>query len=365
MLDEFEKLPLEPRNLMKSRALFAAIFFFFLAGCYSSSVLAAKVPVRPKADIVGAGATFPAPLYQRWIKEFSAISPGFTLSYDAVGSGEGSRRFMAEQVDFGASDSALTDEQMVKVGRGAQLIPATAGIIVLAYNLPDVKGQIRLSRELYVDIFLGKIRQWDDPRIVALNPGLKLPRMNIVTVTRNDSSGTTWTFANHLSAISSKWQEAGFTASKKISWPGNSMAANYNEGVATKIRNSWGSIGYVEYGIASRAGLAMASLENKEGNFVAPMDTSGAVTLATAATAMPANLRQFLPDPGGRDSYPIITYSWLLLYKAYADKAKAEKVRQFVKWGLVEGQSFAAQYGFTPLPKPVVTAALQALDTVQ
>ncbi len=350
---------------MKTRALRTTLLSLFLAVFYCSTVLAAQDVTQAKADIVGAGATFPAPLYQRWIKEFSAASPGFTVSYDAVGSGEGIKRFLADQIDFGASDSALTDKQMTKVERGALLIPATAGIIVLAYNLPDVKGQIRLSREVYADIFLGKIQQWDDPRIVALNPGLNLPRLDIVTVTRNDSSGTTWAFTNHLSTISTKWKEAGFTVSKKIDWPGNSMAANYNEGVATKIRHSWGSIGYVEYGVAKRAGLTMAALENKEGKFIPPSDTSGSVTLATAANAMPTNLHQFLPDPAGKDSYPIITYSWILLYKAYADKAKAERVRQFVKWGLVEGQNFASQYGFATLPKPVVTAALQALTTVQ
>ena len=350
---------------MKTRALLTVLLPFFLAVFYCSSVLAAKDVTLAQADIVGAGATFPAPLYQRWIKEFSSTSPGFTLFYDAVGSGEGIKRYLADQIDFGASDSALTDEQMSKVERGALLIPATAGIIVLAYNLPDVKGQVRLSREVYADIFLGKIQQWDDPRIVALNPGLTLPHLNIVTVSRNDSSGTTWAFTNHLNTINAKWKEAGFAASKKIDWPGNSMAANYNEGVAVKIKHSWGAIGYVEYGVAKRAGLAMASLENKEGNFIPPSDISGTVTLATAANAMPSNLRQFLPDPAGKNSYPIVTYSWLLLYKSYADKAKAERVRQFVKWGLVEGQNFSSQYGFATLPKQVVTAALQALTTVQ
>jgi phosphate transport system substrate-binding protein len=336
-----------------------------LCGAVSSGFAAKGKITLDNADIVGAGATFPAPLYQRWIKEFSKKHTDFTLFYDAVGSGDGTKRFMAGQTDFGASDAAMTDEQMTQVQRGVQLIPATAGIIVLAYHLPDVKGELRLSREVYTDIFLGKIRHWNDERITQLNPDLKMPRLNIVTITRSDSSGTTWAFTNHLSAISPEWKEKGPGVGKKVDWPGNSMASRYNEGVAAKIKYSWGSIGYVEYGIAKRAGLAMAALENKEGQYVRPTNEIGTTTLANTSPQMPANLRMFLPDPGGRDSYPIVTYTWLLLYKSHSDKAKAMKVKQFVNWGLTEGQKFAAEYGYTPLPEPIAAAALKALAAMQ
>jgi len=317
------------------------------------------------ADIVGAGATFPNPLYQRWIKEFSSHDPSFSIFYDAVGSGEGARRFMARTVDFGASDAAMSDSQMAEVQGGVQLIPATAGIIVLAYNLPNTVGELRLSREVYTDIFLGKIRSWDDERIKQLNPQARLPRLNIVTCTRSDSSGTTWAFTNHLSAISGTWRDQGPGTGKKVDWPGNSMAARYNEGVATRIRHSWGSIGYVEYGVAKRAGLAMATLENKVGQFVRPGEDSGTVTLANTAPAMPANLRLFIPDPEGENSWPIVTYSWILLYKSQSDAVKAGRVRNFVRWGLTGGQAHAAEYGFAPLPPKVAAMALQALDVMQ
>jgi phosphate transport system substrate-binding protein len=317
------------------------------------------------ADIVGAGATFPAPLYQRWIKEFSKKHADFTLFYDAVGSGDGTKRFMGEQTDFGASDAAMTDEQMAQVKGGVQLIPATAGVIVLAYHLPDVPGQLRLSREVYTDIFLGKIRYWDDERIKQLNPGMKLPRLNIVTVTRSDSSGTTWAFTNHLSAISPEWKKEGPGVGKKVDWPGNSMSARYNEGVAAKIKYSWGSIGYLEYGIAKRAGLAMATIENKAGQYVKPDGESGTTTLANTSTKMPPNLRMYLPDPDGSNSYPIVTYTWLLLYKNYSNPARARQVKQFVNWGLTEGQKYAAEYGYAPLPEAVATSALKALAAVK
>ncbi len=317
------------------------------------------------ADIVGAGATFPNPLYQRWIKEFAKTGAAYSIFYDAVGSGDGVKRFMAGTVDFGASDSAMTDDQMAEVPGGVQLIPATAGIIVLAYNLPNTVGELRLNREVYADIFLGRIRSWDDERIKALNPQLKLPRLSIVTCTRSDSSGTTWAFTNHLSAVSGQWRDQGPGTGKKVDWPGNSMAGRYNEGVATKIRHSWGSIGYVEYGVAKRAGLAMASLENKAGHFVRPHDASGTTTLANTVGQLPANLRMFLPDPDGQDSWPIITYSWLLLNKTGADTQKAGRVREFVRWGLTSGQQYAQEHGFAPLPAGVTSAALQALDALR
>jgi phosphate transport system substrate-binding protein len=336
-----------------------------LFGLVSTGFAAREKITLDNADIVGAGATFPAPLYQRWIKEFRKKQADFTLYYDAVGSGDGTKRFMAEQTDFGASDAAMTDEQMAQVKSGVQLIPATAGIIVLAYHLPDVPGELRLSREIYTDIFLGKIRYWDDERIQQLNPHLKLPKLNIVTVTRSDSSGTTWAFTNHLNTISSKWSRQGPGVGKKVDWPGNSMASRYNEGIATRIKLSWGSIGYVEYGIAKRAGLALATLENKAGQYVKPNDNSGTTTLANTSTEMPPNLRMFLPDPDGDNSYPIVTYTWLLLYKTYSNQNKARQVKQFVNWGLTEGQKYAAEYGYAPLPEPVATTALKALAAVK
>jgi phosphate transport system substrate-binding protein len=344
------------------------LYVFILAtvmACTVSMGFAAKEKITLlNADIVGAGATFPAPLYQRWIKEFVKTTSNFTIFYDPVGSGDGIKRFMAEEVDFGASDAAMNDSQIAQVQRGVQLIPATAGIIVLAYNLPDVADELRLSRKVYTDIFLGKIRYWNDERIRELNPRIKLPRLNIVTITRIDSSGTTWAFTNHLSAISTEWKEIGPGVGKKVDWPGNSMSSRYNEGVAAKIKYSWGSIGYVEYGTAKRAGLSMATLENKMGQYVKPTDTSGTITLANTSTQMPENLRMFIPDPDGMNSYPIVTYTWLLLYKSYIDKSKAKMVKQFVKWSLIQGQRYAAEYGYAPLPEPVAASALNALANV-
>ncbi|PON18556.1 phosphate ABC transporter substrate-binding protein PstS [Candidatus Entotheonella serta] len=264
-------------------------------------------------QLAGAGATFPAPLYEKWLDVYQKQNPVVQLSYEAIGSGDGTKQFMAGSVDFGASDAAMKDEEIAKVESGVQLVPVVAGSIVLAYNLEGIGGDLKLPRDVYVDIFLNEITTWDDPRIQAANPGLKLPSDNIALAVRQDSSGTTFAFTNHLSAISDKWRDRGSGVGKVIDWPGNAMAARGNEGVAGRIVQSVSSIGYVEYGTAQRAGLKMAWLENQAGQFIQPHGGSGLATLLNVD--MPENLRVFFPDPAGADSYPIVTYSWLLLNK--------------------------------------------------
>lgn len=346
-------------------SLMALLTTSLLSGCGQDENDKKSVTSDGIVHLSGAGATFPAPLYKKWIEEYQKINKDVVISYDAVGSGSGIKQFIAEAVDFGASDSAMKDEQIAQVAKGVQLIPATAGSIVLAYNIPNIEGQLRLSRSLYTDIFLGNIRFWDDPRIQKENPDLKLPSLSIVTVVRSDSSGTTWAFTNHLSTISKDWRDQGPGTGKEIDFPGNAMFGSGNGGVAAKIKHSWGSIGYVEYGFAKRAGLDMAILENKAGKFIAPSDTSTTETLANTHAQMPANLRLFLPDPEGDTSYPIVTYSWLLLYKSYDDKNKWEKLHDFVRWGLTDGQQFGPEFGYAPLPSEVADSAIKAVDKIK
>jgi phosphate transport system substrate-binding protein len=311
----------------------------------------------------GAGATFPAPLYKKWVEEYQKRHPDVQLSYDAIGSGEGTKRFMAGAVDFGASDAAMSDEDMAAVARGVQLLPMVAGSIVLAYNLDGLGGDLKLTRDVYVDIFLGRIKTWDDPRLTATNPGLRLPHDHIALVVRQDSSGTTYAFTNHLSAISDKWRDQGPGVGRLIGWPGHPMVAPGNEGVAGRIKNSKGAIGYVEYGMAQRAGLAMAWLANKAGQFVQAHGESGLATLLNVE--MPENLRAFFPDPDGKESYPIVTFSWLLVYKQYDDHVKAAALKQYVKWCLTEGQAFNESLGYVRLAPQVVARTMAAVDRVQ
>ena len=318
----------------------------------------AKVVVR------GAGATFPAPLYEKWITTFRKQNPDLAITYDVVGSGEGQKRFLANAVDFGASDAALSDEQLATVKPGAQLVPVTAGMVVLAYNLPGLGGDLRLSRTVCADIFGGTIKTWDDPRIRADNPGLALPRRSIAVIVRQDGSGTTYAFSAHLSAVSAAWRDQGPGVGTLLSWPGNTMRARGNEGVAGRIKVSEGSIGYVEYHFAKRLGLPMAQLQNRAGRFIAPSEASGQTALARNVKQMPANLRLFLPDPEGEDAYPIVSFSWLLLYDRYQDREKVTALKKFVAWGLTEGQSMSRELGYIPLPGEVASLSLAALERI-
>jgi phosphate transport system substrate-binding protein len=314
-------------------------------------------------QIHGAGATFPAPLYKKWLEEYQKRRSDVVLSYDVIGSGEGTKQFIAGAVDFGASDAAMSDSQIAEVKRGVQLLPVVAGSIVLAYNLEGLGGDLKLTREVYVDIFLGKITRWDDLRIKRINPDLKLPSSDIALVVRQDGSGTTYAFTNHLSAVSEGWRDRGPGVATLVDWPGNAMAARGNEGVAGRIKMSKGSIGYVEYGIARRGGLSMAWLENKAGQFIEPHGGSGLATLIN--TTLPENLRVFFPDPEGQDSYPIVTYSWLLLYKQYEDPQKLVALKQYVKWCLTAGQEYNESLGFVRLPPQVIVRAMDALDSLR
>jgi phosphate transport system substrate-binding protein len=319
---------------------------------------------KAKVVLKGAGATFPAPLYEKWIQAYRQVDPRVSISYDAVGSGEGQRRFQSGSVDFGASDAALTDEQMARVQAGARLIPASAGIVVLAYNLPGLDGPLRLSRDVYVDIFARRIRTWNDPRIRAVNPGLTLPNRTIALIARQDGSGTTFALTNHLAAISEAWRDRGPGVGNLVDWRGAAMLARGNEGVAGRIRGSEDSIGYVEYHFAKRLGLPMAQLQNKAGRYVEPNARAGQIALTQSVSRMPANLRLFLPDPDGEDAYPIVSYTWLLLYDRYPDRDKTAALRKFVTWGLTDGQALSRDLGYIPLPPEVATLSLAAVERI-
>ena len=313
----------------------------------------------------GAGATFPAPLYKKWIAAYRKVEPATLIEYAPVGSGDGVKRFLADSVDFGASDAAMTDDQMASAKQGAVLVPATAGLIVLAYNLPGLNGPLKLNRSTYAALLMGKIPRWNDARIQATNPGLNLPDREIVVVARQDSSGTTFALTNHLSAVSPQWRDRGPGVGKVVAWPDTAMIVRGNEGVSARIKLSVGSIGYIEYSFARYLGLATAHLENKEGRFVAPSDVVGETTLAANLSRIPANLRVFIPDPDGAESYPIISFSWLLLRERNADPAKAAALKRFVNWGLNEGQNLSSELGYIRLPANVAELGKAALTRVQ
>ena len=281
-----------------------------------------------------------------------------------MGSGEGQKRFLAHAVDFGASDAALSDEQLAAVKPGARLVPVTAGMVVLAYNLPGLGGDLRLSRAVCADIFAGTIKTWDDPRIRADNPGLTLPRRSIALIVRQD-----WQ-RDHLRPVGAPERGERELARPR---PGVGtlleLAGQYHAGAGQRGggRTDQGQRGLDRLrGVhfAKRLGLPMAQLQNRAGRFIAPSETSGQTALARNATQMPANLRLFLPDPEGEDAYPIVSFSWLLLYERYEDRDKVTALKKFVAWGLTEGQTLSRELGYIPLPEAVAALSLAALEQI-
>lgn len=319
--------------------------------------------VEAKTRLVGSGASFPYPIYSIWFKQFSAANKDTQVNYQSKGSGAGIRDFQAHVVDFAASDAAMNEEEISKVKEGVQLLPMTAGEVVLAYNLKGVK-ELKLPREVYPDIFLGKVKKWNDPKIAAANPGVKLPDTEITVVARADSSGTTYVFTKHLSTISEDFKN-GPGIGKTVNWPGETkmVKSPKNDGVTATIKQTPGAIGYIEFGFARMAKLEMASVENKAGKFIAPGLEGGQAALANAV--IPENMIAWLPDPDGDKSYPIATYTWMIFYKKYEDPKKAEALRKLVNYCLDEGQKIADKAGYIPLPANVVEKVRVAANNIQ
>lgn len=338
------------KNVLKTVAFCSAVTFL------ASSAMA-------EVSLTGSGASFPAPLYTTWFKDFSRANKGVEVNYQSKGSGAGIRDFQDHTVDFAASDAAMSDEEIASVKEGVQLLPMTAGEIVLAYNLEGVQN-LKLSRDAYIGIFLGTVKKWNDPKIAAANPGVTLPDEEITVVSRADSSGTTFVFTKHLSAISPEFEKAPGTG-KSVNWSDKvkMVKAPKNDGVTATIKQTPGAIGYIEYGFAKMAKVEMAELENKDGAYVAPGLEGGQAALANAE--IPADMRVWLSDPAGKESYPIATYTWMCFYKKYADAKKMETLKKMVVYCLDEGQKISDKAGYIPLPTNVVEKVKAALANIE
>jgi phosphate transport system substrate-binding protein len=331
----------------------AAIIIMSFTGCGGKDA-------AEDATLQAAGATFPAPLYQKWFKSYSISHGGVQVDYQSIGSGGGVRCVLDKTVDFGASDAAMKPEDMAKVDVGVQLLPMTGGAIVLTYNLQGVTG-LKLSRQAYAGIFLGKIRTWNDPLIAKDNAGLALPDQPINVVVRADGSGTTYVFTQHLSAISPEFAKS-VGVNTLPNWP-VAVRSKGNEGVTASVMMTPGAIAYIEYGYAKCQNMPMAILENKSGNFVAPTLASAQAALASAR--LPENLIAWVPDPDGKDAYPIATYTWMICYKQYKSKAKFQLLRDFLTYCLTDGQKESEALGYIPLPPAVVDKDKAAIQNIK
>jgi len=334
-----------------------------LSAAVAASLMVAGSATAGTTKITGAGASFPAPIYSEWFKDLAKKSHGeIKVDYQSIGSGSGIKNFIGHTVDFGASDAAMKQSEIDQVPEGVQLLPMTAGEIVIAYNLPGIEG-LKLPRDVYPDIFLGKITRWNDPRIVAANPGVNLPDTPITIVVRSDKSGTTFGFTGHLSAISSEFKST-VGQGKMVQWPGSNMVkGKKNDGVSSAIRQTPGAIGYTEYGFAMLNKLPTACLENKAGKFVCPGPEGGAAALANAV--LPENMIVFINDPDGEASYPIATFTWMLFYKKNKSPELAAALRKMVEYCLDEGQKIADKAGYIPLPESVIEKVRAASKNIQ
>jgi len=339
------------------------MFALLVLCAVGAAITIVPAAAQDRVRLIGSGASFPFPVYSAWFKAFNGKHSAIAVDYQAKGSGAGIQDLINHTVDFAGSDAAMTDEQIAKVPQGVQLLPVTAGEIALAYNVAGVKG-LKLPRDVYAGIFLGKVTKWNDAGIKAANPGVNLPDQGITVVRRADSSGTTFVFTTHLSAISEEWKK-GPGAGTTVKWPAGDkfVASPKNDGVAATIRQTPGSIGYVEYAFAKFAKLEIAQLQNKAGQYAVPGGKGGEEALASVA--LPPDFRAWLPDPEGAQAYPIVTYTWLMFYKKNADAKKAAALRELVDYCLTEGQKMSPQLGYIALPDKVASAVRKAAANIQ
>ncbi|WP_437970827.1 phosphate ABC transporter substrate-binding protein PstS [Sorangium sp. So ce260] len=320
---------------------------------------------QPTADgevaLTGAGATFPYPLYTKWIAEFQKANPKVKINYQSIGSGGGIRQITERTVDFGATDAPMSEEQLAKAA-GILHLPTCLGAVVLTYNLEGVSSGLKLTPEAAADIFLGKIKKWNDQAIQKENPDVKLPDKEIATVHRSDGSGTTKIFVDYLSAVSPAWKSGPGTGTS-VNWPGG-LGAKGNDGVSALITSTPASIGYIELAYAMQNKLTFASLKNKSGKFVAPSLESTTAAGAGAAARMPDDLRISLVDAEGEDAYPIAGFTYLLVYQEQKDLAKGKVLASFVKWAMQDGQKFTNDLHYAPLPTAVVEKVNKKLATL-
>jgi phosphate transport system substrate-binding protein len=349
------------RSVVDALAFSVMVGAFALAGgCSRGSADEGGLPGQKKAavaspsgdgSLTGAGATFPYPLYTKWISEFTKVVPGTRINYQSIGSGGGIRQIAERTVDFGATDAPMSDEQMAKTP-GVLHIPTCLGAVVITYNLEGVPSGLHLTPDAAAGIFLGTIKDWSDPLLQKDNPGAKLPKKPIVSVHRSDGSGTTRIFTDWLTAVSPEWKK-GPGAGMSVSFP-SGLGAKGNEGVAGQVSTTPGAIGYVELVYAVQNKLSFAAVRNGAGGFVLPTPETITAAGAGALAKMPADMRGSAVDAQGATAYPIAGFTYILLYAKQTDAARGKTLVDFLTWAIHEGQAFAEPLSYAPLPPSLV-----------
>jgi len=324
---------------------------------------AATQNASPTIQINGAGATFPYPIYSKWFSEYNKLHPNVRINYQSIGSGGGIRQLLNQTVFFGATDGPMTDEQL-KSAPGAILhLPTVLGAVVPVYNIPGVTDELKFTGPLLADMYLGKVKKWNDPAIAKLNPGVKLPVTDITVVHRSDGSGTTYIFMDYLSKISPEFKTT-VGVNTSVNWPVG-VGGKGNEGVSGLVSQTPGSIGYVELIYALQTKIPFGAVQNAAGEFVKASVDSVTKAAAAAAANMPADFRVSITNAEGAGSYPISSFTWILLYENPTDKAAAKATVDFMHWALTDGEKYAADLGYAPLPDSVVKLEEAALQKIK
>ena len=313
--------------------------------------------------INGAGATFPAPIYSKWFAEYNKLHSDVRINYQPLGSGAGIRQITERTVFFGASDGPMTNEQLTAAPGKIVHLPTVLGAVVPIYNVPGVSQDLKFSGPVLANIFLGKITKWNDPAIAGLNAGVKLPDSDIVVAHRSDGSGTTYIWVDYLSKVSPEFKKT-VGVNTSVKWPVG-VAAAKNDGVAAVVKQTPGALGYVELIYALNTKQPYGTVQNANGKFVKASIESVTAAADAAAKQMPADYRVSITNAPGDAVYPISSFTWMLLYQDPKDKAQAKAMVDFMKWALTDGQKFAGDMGYSPLPKTVVDMEMKTLATIK
>jgi len=324
--------------------------------------IAATMPVSAQ-QINGAGATFPYPIYSKWFAEYNTLHPNVQINYQSIGSGGGIRQLTNETVFFGASDGPMTNEQLLAAPGRVLHFPTVLGGVVPVYNIPGVNAELRFTGKALAEIFLGRITKWNDPAITSVNPGVALPADDIVVVHRSDGSGTNYIFCDYLSKVSPDFRRTVGVATS-VNWPGG-VGGKGNEGVAGLVKQTPGSIGYVELIYAIQNKIAYGAVQNLQGEYVRASLETVTNAASKAGSAMPKDFRVSITNAPGHDVYPISSFTWMLFYESPKDKAKARTMVDFFRWALTDGQKYCAGLGYAPLPKEVVALEMEALKRIR
>ncbi len=327
------------------------------------ALLVATVAAAQTVQINGAGATFPYPIYSKWFSEYHKLHPNAEINYQSIGSGGGIRQLTNQTVFFGASDGPMTNEQIYAAGFPIVHLPTVLGGVVPVYNVPGVNVGLRFSGRVLADIFLGKITKWNDPAIRSVNPGVNLPGDDITVVHRSDGSGTSYIFCDYLSKISPEFKQT-VGVSTSVKWPAG-VGGKGNEGVAALVKQTPGSIGYVELIYALQNKISYGSVQNLAGEYVLASVETVTNAASGAARAMPKDFRVSITNAPGKNSYPISSFTWLLVQQSAKDRVRARIMNEFMAWALTDGQRYCAELGYAPLPKEVVALEMDALKRIK